>query len=43
MSFLVTHDGTVIAFDPEIGTVSARTKAEAEREIARRKAARKAA
>ena len=43
MRFIITHDGNVLVFDPEIGLVSARTKAEADAEVRRRKEARKAA
>lgn len=38
MSAIWTHDGTVIVFDPEIGTVSAHTETAARREVERRKA-----
>lgn len=37
-SMIHTQDGTVIVFDPEIGTVSAKSEAEAWREVERRKA-----
>jgi len=43
MSFVRTEDGTVLLTDPEVGTVSARSRAEAEQEIRRRKAAKKEA
>lgn len=33
-----THDGTWIINDPDVGSVSARSKAEAEQEVQRRKA-----
>ncbi|WP_167480743.1 hypothetical protein [Mesorhizobium waimense] len=33
-----THEGTIIVFDPEIGTVAARSEHEAWREVERRKA-----
>jgi hypothetical protein len=42
-SVTVTEDGTCIIVDPEVGTVTGRTKREAEAEIARRKAMRRAA
>ncbi|WP_181172293.1 hypothetical protein [Mesorhizobium sp. B2-2-3] len=38
MSAIWTHDGTVIVFDPEIGTVSAPSETAARREVERRKA-----
>jgi hypothetical protein len=37
MTMIVTQDGVVLAFDPEVGTVSARTAYEAKLEIRRRK------
>ncbi|WJR66985.1 hypothetical protein QTA58_22810 [Neorhizobium sp. CSC1952] len=40
MSILVTHDGTCIIVDPELGPVSGRNREEAEAEIRRRKALR---
>jgi len=33
MSMLITHDGTVIIFDAEVGTASGRTETEARRRI----------
>lgn len=38
-SFVCTEDGTVIILDPDVGTVSGRTREEAEAEIRRRRAA----
>lgn len=35
----VTHDGTWLITDPDVGCVSGRSRIEAEQEIARRKAA----
>jgi len=35
------HEGTLLVFDPEVGTVSARSEYEACREIASRKAAKR--
>ena len=34
MTSIITHDGTVLLFDPEIGVVSATSREEAEAEIA---------
>lgn len=39
LSAFVTHDGTWIVNDPEVGCVSAPSRIEAEQEIQRRKAA----
>lgn len=38
MSSIITHDGTCIVVDPDVGAVSASTREEAEAEIRRRKA-----
>lgn len=43
ISHVTTDDGTVLATDIEIGTISGRTLEDAMREILRRKAAREAA
>ena len=42
MTSITTQDGTVLLFDPEIGVVSATCRAEAEAEIRRRRAAKRA-
>lgn len=42
MTAIITEDGTVLVFDPEIGVVSAASRADADAEIRRRKAAKRA-
>lgn len=42
-SVTITEDGTCIIVDPEVGTVSGRNREDAEAEIRRRKALRRAA
>lgn len=42
-SCITTEDGTTIIVDPDVGTVSARTREEAEAEVRRLKALKEAA